>query len=68
MTEIKTLMKEQNGIILEAKIMKTEHQPYSIEYFVNGKYTKTEKFEGVSLYYVEDAAENWLNGIKVLNG
>ncbi len=68
MSNVKTLVKEQNGTKLEARIMKTSHEPYTIEYYVDGKYKQTEMFEGVSLYYVEDAAENWLNGIKVLNG
>jgi argonaute-like protein implicated in RNA metabolism and viral defense len=68
MSQIRTIMKEQNGTLLEAKIMKSEHMPYSIEYFINGKYVQTETFAGHSLYYVESAAENWLAGIKVLNG
>jgi hypothetical protein len=42
---------------------------YSIEYYdMNGLIFHTEKFEGHSLHYVEDAAENWALGIKVLNG
>jgi hypothetical protein len=68
MTNIRTLVKEHNGATLEARILKNSHDPYVIEYFINGKFSQSETFEGVSLYYVEDAAENWLNGIKVLNG
>jgi hypothetical protein len=68
MSNVKTIVKEQNGTKLEARIMKTSHEPYVIEYYINGKYKQTETFEGVSLYYVEDAAENWLNGVKTLNG
>lgn len=68
MSTIKTLVKEQNGTKLEARITKTSHEPYSIDYYVDGKYKQSETFSGVSLYYVEDAAQNWLNGIKVLNG
>jgi hypothetical protein len=42
---------------------------YSIEYYgMNGLIFHTEKFEGHSLHYVENAAENWTLGIKVLNG
>jgi hypothetical protein len=55
-------------VTLEAVIVKNAGEPYSIRYYVDGKYKQTEMFEGVSLYYVEDAAENWLSGIKVLNG
>jgi hypothetical protein len=68
MSQVKTLFGEQNGAILEARITKTEHQPYTIEFFINGKYTASESFPGVSIHYVESAAENWLQGIKVLNG
>jgi hypothetical protein len=35
---------------------------------MNGLIFHTEKFEGHSLHYVENAAENWALGIKVLNG
>lgn len=68
MTVFKTLVKESNGIVFEARIHKTEHEPYSIQYFVDGKFKNEEQFPGVSIYYIEDAAENWLNGIKKLNG
>ena len=41
------------------------HNNYSIEYYdANGLYLQTEKFENKNLRYVEDAAENWVNGIK----
>jgi hypothetical protein len=67
MSTIKTLIKEYNGTTLEAKIMKDSHEPYVIEYFINGKYTKTETFEEFSLQQVETAAKSWVNGIKLLN-
>jgi hypothetical protein len=69
MSIIKKFVGESNiGVTLEAVIVKNAGEPYSIRYYVDGKYKQTEMFEGVSLYYVEDAAENWLSGIKVLNG
>jgi hypothetical protein len=68
MSQVKTLFGEQNGARLEARIMKTEHEPYSIDFFINGKFSASETFPGVSIYYVESAAENWIRGIKVLNG
>jgi hypothetical protein len=43
---------------------------YSIEYY-NGsgvKPFKVETFPNNSLFYVESAAENWVMGIKTLNG
>lgn len=68
MTEIKSLMQERNGTMFEARIVKKEHEPFSIMYYINGRYVSEEIFEGVSIHYVEDAANNWLSGIKVLNG
>ena len=42
---------------------------YSIRYYdPRGVLFKTESFEGKALNYVEDAAENWTLGIKVLYG
>lgn len=68
MTTINTFIREQNGVLLEAKILKSSHEPYSIQYFMNGKFVTEETYDGVSIHYVERVAENWLNGIKVLNG
>lgn len=42
---------------------------YLIEYYdPTGKNFRTETFAGKSLKYVSDAAENWVAGIKSLNG
>lgn len=42
---------------------------YSIKYYdPMGNLFFTEEFTGKSVYYVEDAAENWALGIKQLNG
>lgn len=68
MSQVKVLFGEQNGARLEARIMKAEHDPYSIDYFINGKYMHTEVFPNVSIHYVESAASNWISGVKVLNG
>jgi hypothetical protein len=69
MSVIKTLVGESNiGVRLEARIIKEDHNPFKIEYYVDGKYKQSEVFQGVSIHYVEDAAENWINGVKVLNG
>jgi hypothetical protein len=42
---------------------------YRIEYYdARGEHFRTEEFPGKSIFYVESAAENWAQGIKVLNG
>jgi hypothetical protein len=56
-----------DGQPVQASIYQTD-QTYSITYNINGNEIKNEDFAGKSLYYVEDAARNWLAGIKKLNG
>lgn len=47
----------------------TDTQGYYIEFYSpTGSKIKRENFYGKSKFYVEDAAVNWVNGIKVLNG
>jgi len=40
---------------------------YCIDYKKDDSVFKTETYPGKSVHYVEDAAENWALGIKVLN-
>lgn len=42
---------------------------YIVEYFKpTGEKFKTEDFSTKSIHYVTDAVENWIGGIKTLNG
>ena len=42
---------------------------YFVEYFKpTGEKFKTEDFSQHSIHYVRDAVENWIDGIKTLNG
>ena len=41
---------------------------YSIRYYNCGSFIKEETFEGKSIHYVTSAAENWVSGVKKLNG
>ena len=66
---ITTIFKE-NANASRAEIMKNEAGDY---YYINyfdpgGNQVFTEAFPDKSLHYVEDAAENWAKGIKVLRG
>lgn len=58
---------EKDGQQLRAEIY-TAGQGYTINYFINGQFIKEEVITGHSVHYVEDAANNWLAGIKTLNG
>ena len=65
-TLISTYFAENSGARAEVK---KNSDSYEIEYFdQGGNLYHTENFAGKSLRYVEDAAENWATGIKVLNG
>lgn len=57
---------EQSNL-MSARVCKND-TTFFIEYVKDGSVFKTESFPGKSLRYVEDAAENWAIGIKVLNG
>lgn len=65
--KVKEFLGEKSGQQLRAEIY-SDTDGYRIKYWVNGDLTKTESFDGKSIHYVEDAAENWISGIKVLNG
>lgn len=42
---------------------------FAVEYYKpTGEKFKTEDFAGNSIHYVKDAVENWIDGIKPLNG
>lgn len=65
---IKTFFKE-NSNKARAEVICDDAGQYSVEYYdLAGHKITTEQFPGKSIYYAEDAAENWAAGIKVLNG
>jgi len=67
MVDVRRFLGERDGKTLCAEI----HQDingYKIQYFIQDEFIKEETFYDKSIHYVEDAAENWLDGIKVLNG
>jgi len=52
-----------------AEVYKADDGSYYIEYFgSDGHLIEQEQHQGKSIYFVEDAAENWALGIKVLKG
>tara|TARA_R110000851_G_scaffold133485_1_gene268395 strand:+ start:142 stop:351 length:210 start_codon:yes stop_codon:yes gene_type:complete len=64
---VDTQIKESGGAVLKASIYHTEEDGFSIDYLINNEAVKTEQFSGKSIFYVEDAVENWFSGIKILN-
>lgn len=59
---------EKDGQKLRAEIYTAGQAGYTIRYHINGEFIKEETITGHSIHYVEDAANNWLAGIKTLNG
>lgn len=66
-TFVKQFLGEREGNQLRAEIY-SANQGYTIRYHINGNFVKEETITGHSIHYIEDAATNWLDGIKVLNG
>lgn len=66
-TFVNQFLGERDGKQLRAEIH-SAGQGYTINYYINGNFIKEEAIIGHSVHYVEDAANNWLRGIKVLNG
>jgi hypothetical protein len=64
---ISTVFKEQDGVSMKAEIHDTP-DGYTIEYYGPHGLFKTETYHDKSIFYVESAARNWVDGIKVLNG
>jgi hypothetical protein len=65
---ISSYFKEETDGRMRADVLMVEGA-YQIRYYgIDGECFKSEDFSGKSLRYVEDAAENWALGIKILNG
>lgn len=60
-------MQERNGQSLKAEYFETSGGS-GCRFYINEQLQKEEIYEGKSIHWAESAAENWLSGIKVLNG
>ena len=67
MTKVNQFLGERAGKNLCAEIHK-DLNGYKIQFYIDNNLVKEETFYDHSIHYVEDAAENWIAGIKVLNG
>ena len=64
---VKTVFKESDGITMKAEIHNTS-EGYAIHYYGASGFIKSETYHDKSARYVEEVADNWIAGIKVLNG
>lgn len=62
-----TIMTEKSGQSLKVDYYATENG-CAIRCFINGEFLKEESYEGKSIHFAQSAAENWIAGIKTLNG
>lgn len=62
-----TLFAERAGQKLKAEYFETDGGS-GVRFFINEDFIKEEIYEGKSIHWAQSAAENWLDGIKTLNG
>jgi hypothetical protein len=62
-----TLFAEKAGKNLKAEIFQTETGA-GVRFFIDEEFLKEEIYEDKSTHWARSAAENWIAGIKVLNG
>lgn len=60
-------MSERAGQSLKAEYFEVEGGS-GVRFFINEEFIKEEVYEGKSIHWAQSAAENWLDGIKNLNG
>jgi hypothetical protein len=61
------LFAEKAGKQLKAEYFETDNGA-GVRFFINEEFIKEEIYEGKSIHWAHDAAENWLAGIKTLRG
>jgi hypothetical protein len=64
-TVISTYFSEEDINMLRAEVFE-ENNMFGIQYLKGGTVFHEERFPGKSIHYVEDAAENWALGIKLI--
>ena len=64
---ISTYFSDDNPLNRCDVVLDTKDERYRIDYYLGESLAYTEKFPNNSLSYVEDAAENWACGIKVVD-
>ena len=65
---INTYFKENREVGPRAEVYQGPNGYYIEYYDASGMMITKETFDNKSIYYVNDAAENWANGIKKLYG
>lgn len=64
---VNAFLQEKSGQILLAEVY-SEKDGYIVKYYINGNFQNQESFHNKNIRHVEEAAQNWISNIKVLNG
>lgn len=62
-----TIIMEKAGKTLKAEYFNTANGS-GCRFFINEEFIQEEIYEGKSIHWAESAAQNWLSGVKSLNG
>jgi hypothetical protein len=63
-----TIFRDPYATEKRAEVFQSKAGYYTDYYGPDGNLIRTETYENKSIHFVEDAAENWLSGVKQLNG
>lgn len=61
------IITEKDGQNLRAEYFQTEAGS-GCRFFINEEFLVEELYDGKSIHWAESAAENWISGVKTLNG
>ena len=64
---VEVLITEKAGKTLKAEYFATENGA-GVRFFINEEFIQEEIYEGKNVHFAQSAAENWLAGVKTLNG
>jgi len=64
---VNTIFTEKSGQHLKADYFETDGGA-GVRFFINGEFIQEEIYEGKNIHWAQSAAENWLAGVKTLNG
>lgn len=62
-----SIMTEKAGQHLKADYFETD-KGAGVRFFINGEFIKEEVYEGKNIHWAQNTAQNWVEGIKTLNG
>jgi hypothetical protein len=65
---VNTLVSESGGKRLSAEIYAASDTDYTVNYSINGVLVGVNEFSNTTISAVEENANSWIRGVKILNG